>query len=117
MPKTRQGISATTLPDKELVGNWLYGVAHQTAVRVRALVAKRGAREKQVEVMPEVTSSEQYIWNDLKAVLDEELACLPGKYRILIVLCDLEGKTRKEVARQLAIPEGTVASRLAAARS
>src|SRR5439155_6991041 len=95
---------APTLPDKEMVGNWLYGVAHQTAVRLRALVAKRGAREKQVEVMPEAKSSEQYVWNDLKAVLDEELACLPDKYRILIVLCDLEGKTRKEVACQLAIP-------------
>lgn len=108
---------APTLPDKETVGNWLYGVAHQTAVRMRALVAKRGAREKQVEVMPEATSSNQYVRNDLKAILDEELACLPDKYRTLIVLCDLEGKTRKEVARQLAIPAGTAASRLAAARS
>jgi RNA polymerase sigma factor (sigma-70 family) len=108
---------APTLTDRELVGNWLYGVAHQTAVRMRALAARRGAREKQVEVMPEATSPEQYVWNDLKAVLDEELACLPDKYRAAIVLCDLEGKTRKVAARQLAIPEGTVASRLAAARA
>jgi hypothetical protein len=33
-----------------------------------------------------------------------------------IVLCDLEGRSRKEVAQQLAIPEGTLSSRLATAR-
>jgi RNA polymerase sigma factor (sigma-70 family) len=107
---------ATALPDKEMVGNWLYGVAHQTAVRMRALAAKRGVRERQVAVMPEPTSAEQYVWNDLQPVLDEELARLPDKYRVLIVLCDLAGNTRKDVARQLDIPEGTVASRLATAR-
>src|SRR5262249_33948687 len=48
---------------------------------------------------------------------DEELSRLPDKYRVLIVLCDLEGVTRKEVARRLGIPEGTAASRLATARA
>jgi uncharacterized protein (TIGR03067 family) len=45
------------------------------------------------------------------------LARLPDKYRALIVLCKLEGNTLQEVARQLAIPAGTVASRLATARA
>src|SRR5262245_47200891 len=82
---------AATLPDRETVGNWLYGVAHQTAVRMRVLVARRGVREKQVDVMPEPTAAEQYVWNDLAPVVDEELSGLPDKYRVLIVLCDLEG--------------------------
>jgi hypothetical protein len=49
-------------------------------------------------------------------VLDEELGRLAENYRIAVVLCDLEGKTRKEVARQLGWAEGTVASRLARGR-
>jgi hypothetical protein len=49
-------------------------------------------------------------------VLDEELSRLPDKYRSPIVLCDLEGRTRKEVSRQLKIPEGTLSSRLTTAR-
>jgi len=110
-------LKASTLPDKEKVGNWLYGVAHQTAVRMRARAAKQGVRERQMAVPPEPASAQQYVWNDLQPVLDEELAHLPNKYRTVIVLCDLENQTRKEVARHLDIPEGTVASRLAAART
>src|SRR6516225_6182142 len=33
------------------VANWLYGVAHQTALKARATAAKRRAREKQVMAM------------------------------------------------------------------
>jgi RNA polymerase sigma factor (sigma-70 family) len=108
---------AATLPDLETVGNWLYGVAHQTAVRMRALAARRSVRERQVAVLPEPASAEPYVSEDLEPVLDGALARLPRKYRVLLVLCHLEGKTLKEVARQLAIPLGTVASRLATARA
>jgi hypothetical protein len=67
--------------------------------------------------MPQPTTTDEYLWNDLKPVLDEELSRLPDKYRVLIVLCDLEGRTRKETARQLDVPESTIASRLATARA
>ena len=101
---------------REAVGNWLYGVAHQTAVRLRAIAAKKGSRERQVLDMPESVVKEASS-NDLLLLLDQELSCLPEKHRLVIVLCDLEGKTRKELARQLGISEGAVAGRLARARA
>jgi RNA polymerase sigma factor (sigma-70 family) len=100
----------------QAVANWLYGVARQTAVRVRATAVKRQRRESQVVNVPEPTVAEVRD-TDWQSVLDEELSRLPERYRGVIVLCDLEGTTRKEAARQLAIPEGSVASRLARARA
>ena len=50
-------------------------------------------------------------------MLDHELSLLPDKYRAIIVLCDLEGKTRKQAAAQLGVPEGTVAGRQARGRA
>jgi hypothetical protein len=100
-----------------MVANWLYGVARQTALKARATAARRKARERQVSEMPEPAGTEQGFWRDLQPVLDDELSRLPDKYRVAIVLCDLEGKTRKEAARQLGLPEGTLSGRLTRARA
>ncbi len=55
--------------------------------------------------------------SDLSALLDDELTKLPDKYRSVLILCGLQGKPLKEAARRLALPEGTVASRLARGRA
>jgi RNA polymerase sigma factor (sigma-70 family) len=106
---------ASTLRDREKVANWLYGVAIRTATRLRAAAAKRTRRERQDVTLPEKAEPEQ-VRNNLIKVLDQELSRLPDKHRDIIVLCDLNGRSRKEVAAQLGCPEGTVASRLARAR-
>ncbi len=106
---------ATSVPE-QAVANWLYGVARQTAVRLQATAAKCGRHETQVVDMPEPTMPEVRD-ADLQSVVEEELRLLPDHYRSVVVLCDLEGMTRKEAARQLGIPEGSVASRLARARA
>jgi RNA polymerase sigma factor (sigma-70 family) len=108
---------AASIASRELLATWLYGVAHQTALKARATVAKRKGRERQVTVMPEPAVAGQALRDDLQPVLDAELSRLPDKYRAVIVLCDLECKTRKEAARQLGLAEGTVASRLARGRT
>src|SRR5271154_6627981 len=93
---------AASISPREMVANWLYGVAHRTALKARASKAKRQAREKQVNEMPELeAATEPDFRRDLQPLLDQELSRLADKYRLVIVLCDLEGKTRKEVACQL----------------
>jgi RNA polymerase sigma factor (sigma-70 family) len=107
---------AASIAQREAVGNWLYGVAHQTALQARRSAARRRAREVQVTEMPDAEAPQER-WADLQPLLDEELSRLPDHYRTVIVLSDLEGRTRKEIAAQLGCPEGTVASRLVRARS
>jgi RNA polymerase sigma factor (sigma-70 family) len=109
---------AASVVPREMLANWLYGVAHQAALHARRTVARRRARERQVTEMPEpAVSAERDPWDDLRPLLDQELSRLPDKYRVVLALSDLEGKTRGEAARQLGLPEGTVASRLARARA
>src|SRR5581483_9184415 len=103
---------AATVRPRGSVANWLYGVAYRTAQkarvsRARAAAARRRATER-LAAMAERTPTEDELWHDLQPVLDQELHCLPDAYRVAVVLCDLEGKSRKEAARQLGWPEGTL---------
>jgi RNA polymerase sigma factor (sigma-70 family) len=107
---------AGSVAPPEMLPNWLYGVARQTAVRARALAAKRRLRERPVGELPEPVASQPEPCDDLRAVLDEELACLPARYRVAVVVCDLEGKSHKDAARRLGWPVGTLASRLSRGR-
>ena len=52
----------------------------------------------------------------LREDLERALACLPEHYRIVVILSDVEEFSYAEIAQALAIPVGTVRSRLARAR-
>jgi RNA polymerase sigma factor (sigma-70 family) len=107
---------AASVRPREAVGNWLYGVAYRTALGARARLARRRAKERQVEEMPQPEVEPAEPPRELLALLDRELSRLPEHYRVPVVLCDLEGRPRREVARRLGLPEGTLSSRLAKAR-
>src|SRR6266571_4733914 len=49
---------AASITSRELLANWLFGVAHQTARKARATAAKRKGRERQVTDMPEPAVSQ-----------------------------------------------------------
>jgi RNA polymerase sigma factor (sigma-70 family) len=110
---------AASVQPRELLGTWLYGVARRSSLKARASQMRQRTKEKQVEVMPQPhanTAHPEEMWTDLLPILDEELARLSDKHRTLLVLCDLEGRPQRQVARELKLPPATVANRLAAAR-
>ncbi len=108
---------AHSIARRDLLANWLYGVAYRTARVARTRAARRRAKEKQViDVLGARSTEDEAGCGDLLELLDEELCRLPEKFRIPVVLCELEGRSRKEVALRLGIAEGTLSSRLARAR-
>jgi RNA polymerase sigma factor (sigma-70 family) len=108
---------AASIARRELVANWLYAVAHQTAKKARAMSARRRMRERQVRAMSEPEAVQPDRWDGLLPLLDGELSGLPERYRIPIILCDLEGKTHREAAGLLGWPIGTVSGRLSRGRA
>jgi RNA polymerase sigma factor (sigma-70 family) len=107
---------AATVRAREVLGNWLYGVAYRTAMKARTMNARRRTREGRAGIKPMAAAATEDGWEELLPLLDEELSKLPDRYRVPVVLCHLEGKSRKEVARLLGLPEGTLSWRLAHAR-
>jgi RNA polymerase sigma factor (sigma-70 family) len=101
---------AASIRRREVVGSWLYGVAYRTAQKAKAMNARRRIKEGQAAAQsrspPPAPAPD----------LDKELSALPEKYRTAVVLCELEGRPRREAARLLNIAEGTLSSRLATAR-
>jgi RNA polymerase sigma factor (sigma-70 family) len=104
------------IAERQTIGGWLHGVAYNVALDARRRGARRRAKEQQVETMPQPIVMPGEDQSELLAVLDRELTRLPEKYRLPVVLCELEGQSRKEAARHLGLPEGTLSSRLATAR-
>ncbi len=107
---------AASIRARELVGNWLYGVAYRTALKARSAAARRRAKERRAATMTPTRADDEEDWAELLPLLDRELSRLPEKYRIPLVLCELEGRSRKEAAGKLGVPEGTLSSRLATGR-
>lgn len=103
---------ADSIRPREAVGNWLYGVAYRTALEARRRIARQRSKEQPLQDAPPPECKPEEPWRELWPILDRELSRLADKYRLPIVLCDLEGRSRKDVAKQLAIPEGTLSSRL-----
>jgi uncharacterized protein (TIGR03067 family) len=72
--------------------------------------------ETDLRDIPAAEGSPEWVWRELRPILDQEVNRLPRKYRHAFVLCNLEGQTNEQAAVQLGCPLGTVLSRLARAR-
>ncbi len=120
------------------LGGWLRAVAHRLALHARAELCRRRARELVASTLapggsrsdaaepahlglperfhPLFDPSVELESRDLRRLIDDELRQLPEKYRVPVVLCDLEGKTHQEAARTLGWPAGSMSRRLQRAR-
>lgn len=101
------------LTGRATLGGWLHRAASLAARKARQAALRRRAREARAARPDEAPAPGESDW---LPVLHQELERLAEKYRVPLVLCDLEGRQRQEVAGQLGIPEGTLSSRLAAGR-
>jgi RNA polymerase sigma factor (sigma-70 family) len=107
---------AGSIRRRELLANWLYGVAHRVARRARAGALRRQARECDNVDGLAAKPTDNPEARDLSRALHEELDRLPAKYRSPLVLCYLQGMTQAEAAEELGWTPGAVRGRLERAR-
>jgi RNA polymerase sigma factor (sigma-70 family) len=97
----------------DALGGWLHRVAYRTALQARSDAARRRDVEKAACKRRVVATP---VADDLEAILHQEIERLPERFRLPVVLCDLEGVTRDQAADLLRATEGAVRGRLAKGR-
>ena len=104
---------------RDSLGPWLHRVALRAASAARAGSAARRRHEEGAAMeRPACTAMGTHgMRGEWEAVLHEEVARLPERYRVPLVLASLEGLPQDEVARRLGWPIGTVKSRMARGRA
>jgi RNA polymerase sigma factor (sigma-70 family) len=98
------------------LGPWLHRVAHRVATRARLSGARLREHERRAAAARPAVVRERGDCDEVAALLHEEVDRLPERYRVPVVLCDLQGVTHEKAARHLGWPVGTVKTRLARAR-
>jgi RNA polymerase sigma factor (sigma-70 family) len=92
---------------------WLHGVAFRVSSSLRR---QRQRRKTEPLAEPAVVPADDVTWRELRQILDEELLRLPEQFRLPLLLCYLEGKTRDEAAEELGWTLTTFKGRLERAR-
>ncbi|HEY2911014.1 MAG TPA: sigma-70 family RNA polymerase sigma factor, partial [Gemmataceae bacterium] len=100
----------------EAVAGWLHGVALRICLKIKRSAARRrhhernGSRRETDRTVPDAA------WTTLLAAVHEEVQGLPETMRAAFVLCELEGVSQPDAAKQLGVKPGTLTSRLTRAR-
>jgi RNA polymerase sigma factor (sigma-70 family) len=106
--------SATKLGRRATLANWLYTVALRQARKTRARAARRESVEHAAPPRPQRGGDplDEITGRELLRAIDEELARLPDRLRLPVLLCCVQGLSREEAARQLGWSDGSVKGRL-----
>ena len=99
------------------IGGWLHNVAVNISLTKRRSIS----RQREVEIEHEIESASVEPWETIANAqqcekLHLEISRLPRNYRDVIVLCHLNGCSRKEVAESLDTTTSAVKAALARAR-
>ena len=107
---------ASKLEDRKRIGGWLRSILHNLYIDDIRRIRRQGVKVDLADVensFSVVTPS-----RDHAAVIDLQraMASMTFEHRQILLLVGLEGLNYREVADELAVPMGTVMSRLARAR-
>jgi RNA polymerase sigma-70 factor (ECF subfamily) len=96
---------------------WLHSVAMSMLFTGLRRLKRVRARELELETAVSLPTHDETVDPHLRERLQTELARLPLRLRVPIVLHDVEGYTHREIGQMLDIPEGTSKARLSEARA
>ncbi len=98
----------------------LPGFLHGVAVRVAAKLRRGAVRRKQREARAAVAEADSPVpdsaWDDVYAVIQDEVQRLPASLRTAFLVCEVGGVSHAEAARQLGWKPGTLSGTLARAK-
>lgn len=98
------------------VSTWLHAIATSVALNGLRKVKRFRTRETGLEAADGVTGSGRRAEPDLKTRLRDAIDALPDRYRMVVVMHDVEGYTHEEIAAALNIQVGTSKAQLSRAR-
>ncbi|HEY7326460.1 MAG TPA: sigma-70 family RNA polymerase sigma factor [Gemmataceae bacterium] len=107
---------AAALRNKTALPSFLHGTAFHLSSKIKRAAGRRRKHEGRAPSRLWVDPSDDLLWSEVRALLDEETARLPDAYRTIFVLCCLENLSQAEAGRRLGLKERTVSNRLAEAR-
>jgi RNA polymerase sigma-70 factor (ECF subfamily) len=104
------------LREKDKLGGWLRSILHNLYIDGLRRKRHRGIEEDITEMADDlslsVPSADRATFHEFTAAMNS----LTAEHRQILLLVGLEGMNYREIANELAIPIGTVMSRLARAR-
>jgi RNA polymerase sigma factor (sigma-70 family) len=106
---------ARSIRKGDLLAGWLCAVAYRTARQALRRRSRIAARERSTDNVPEPVRHDEPP-RDWLPLFDAALQRLPAKYRDPVVLCELQGISRRDASVRLGLTEGTLSSRLGRAR-
>ena len=98
---------------------WMYRILRKSFLTSRTGLKTMAALDDEVESLPaEVATPESLLIDQSnREMVQQELASLPVAFREILLHCEVEEMSYQEMAETLAIPIGTVMSRLSRARA